>query len=339
MWSLEASITAIALAAVAITFAGLRLVAVADEVADRSGLGEALIGATFLGATTSLADITAVTTAALGGHASMAVSAAVGGIAVQTAFLAVADMCLRRINLEHAAASLPNLISASVLIVILGLVLLAPQVPDYSFWHIHPITILLFATYLLGMRLVQSGHDEPMWRPRSTSATTADESESDAVKHSKRRLALTFVCAGGTVAVGGWVLSEAGSSLMQHMNLLESAVGGIIIAIATSLPELVTSVAAVRRGALTLAVGGIIGGNAFDVLMVGIADIAYLDGSVYHHIKQQDLALTAITLCMTGFLLLGLLLRQRRGPGNIGYESVLILVAYAASIALLVFPY
>src|SRR5690606_12321679 len=124
----------------------------------------------------------------------------------------------------------------------------------------------------------------------------------------------TFLCAGGTVAFGGWVLSEAGSSLMHHMNLLESAVGGIIIAIATSLPELVTSVAAVRRGALTLAVGGIIGGNAFDVLMVGIADIAYRDGSVYHHIKQQDLALTAITLCMTCFLLLGLLLRQRRGP-------------------------
>lgn len=339
MWPLEVSLAAIAFAAVAITFAGLRLVSVADEVADRSGLGEALIGATFLGATTSLADITAVTSAALDGHASMAVSAAVGGIAVQTAFLAVADMCLRRVNLEHAAASLPNLISASALIVILGLVLLAPQVPDVSLWHIHPITMLLFASYLMGMRLVQSGQDEPMWRPYSTSSTATDEPEPDAPKHSWTRLILSFLCAGGTVAFGGWVLSEAGSSLMYHVNLTESAVGGVIIAIATSLPELVTSVAAVRSGALTLAVGGIIGGNTFDVLMVGIADVAYTGGSVYHHIKQQDLALTAITLLMTAILLLGLLLRQRRGPGSIGLESLVVLLAYAGSIVLLVSSY
>jgi cation:H+ antiporter len=52
-------------------------------------------------------------------------------------------------------------------------------------------------------------------------------------------------------------------------------VGGLFTAVSTSLPELVTSVAAVQQGALTLAVGGIIGGNSFDVMFVAFADIAY----------------------------------------------------------------
>lgn len=335
MWSLEFSLLAVSLAAGVIAVAGYHLVSVADEIADRTRAGEALIGATLLGGTTSLADITAVLSAAHGGYASMAVSAAVGGIAVQLAFLALADLALRRVNLEHAAASLPNLVSTSVLIMILSLVLTAPQLPDWTVWRVHPITFLLFAAYFFGMRLVLLGQQEPMWNPRQTTDTRVDEPAAKPDHRSWRRLIIIFLIAGSSLAVAGWVLSEAGRALMEHLGLLESAVGGIIIAVSTSLPELVTSVAAVRAGALTLAVGGVIGGNSFDILMVGMADIAYSPGSIYHHIQVQDLALTALTMFMSVVLLLGLLLRQRRGPINIGLESTLILLAYAISVVLL----
>lgn len=335
MWSLQLSLVAIAVAVAVITVAGHQLVVVADEVADRTGAGEALIGATLLGATTSLADITAVVSAASHGYASMAVSAAIGGIAVQTAFLAVADLTLRRVNLEHAAASLPNMISASMLVLILSLVLIAALGPPMSVWQIHPVTVLLFVSYGFGMRLVLQGREQPMWRPHRTVETRTDVENPDSGRRSMTAVVATFVIAGGLVATAGWTLSEAGRALMLHLDLLESAVGGIIIAIGTSLPELVTSVAAVRRGALTLAVGGIIGGNAFDTLMVGMADIAYREGPIYQHVNPQDLALTALTLFMSIVLLLGLLLRQRGGPGNIGLEGVLILAAYAVSLVLL----
>lgn len=339
MWSLEFSIAATGVAAAVIAFAGYKLVAVADEVADRTGAGEALIGATLLGAVTSLADITAVTTAAHGGFASMAVSAAVGGIAAQTAFLAIADWTLRGVNLEHAAASLPNLISVSVLVLILSLLLVASLGPPMAVWGIHPVTVLLFVAYGLGMRLVLRGKQYPMWQPRVTTATRADVKDDKPSNRSWSAIVTTFAIAGGSVALAGWTLAQAGHSLMNHLGLLESAVGGIIIAIATSLPELVTSIAAVRRGALTLAVGGVIGGNAFDTLMVGMADIAYRDGSVYHHINVQDLALVAVTIFMSIVLLLGLLIRQRGGPANIGAESTIVLAAYVVGLVLLNFQY
>ena len=66
-----------------------------------------------------------------------------------------------------------------------------------------------------------------------------------------------------------------------------SLVGGLFTSVVTSLPELVTVLAAVRVGALTLAVGDIVGGNTFDVLFLAAADLAYTEGSLYAAIDQR----------------------------------------------------
>lgn len=73
----------------------------------------------------------------------MAVSNALGGIAVQTFFLAIADMVYRRANLEHAAASAPNMMQNGLLIVLLALILLTPNLPEVTVWGIHPVTPIL----------------------------------------------------------------------------------------------------------------------------------------------------------------------------------------------------
>ncbi|HEX2018119.1 MAG TPA: sodium:calcium antiporter, partial [Aurantimonas sp.] len=108
-------------AAVVIFFSGLRMTGLADRLADRTGLGEAIIGAVLLGAATSLSGIIVSVTAALDGRASLAFANSVGGIAAQTVFLAVADMFYRRVNLEHAAADLGNVFQGIVLMVLLTL--------------------------------------------------------------------------------------------------------------------------------------------------------------------------------------------------------------------------
>ena len=96
-----------------------------------------------------------------------------------------------------------------------------------------------------------------------------------------------------------------------------------------------TSIAAVRQGALTLAVGDIIGGNSFDVLFIAFADFAYRDGSIYGAIAESQSFVIALTILMTGILLLGLLRREKYGIGNIGFESFLILLLYLGGFALL----
>ncbi|MCA9453872.1 MAG: hypothetical protein KC584_14815, partial [Nitrospira sp.] len=123
--------------------------------------------------------------------------------------------------------------------------------------------------------------------------------------------------------------------LVTHTGLSETLVGGVFTTMSTSLPELITSLAAVRRGALTLAVGGIIGGNTFDTLLVAFSDFAYQDGSIYHAATNQQVYLIALTMLMNGILLLGLLRREEHGIGNIGFESFSILLVYLGGIVIL----
>jgi cation:H+ antiporter len=104
-----------------------------------------------------------------------------------------------------------------------------------------------------------------------------------------------------------------GIGLVRQTGLSQTAVGSLLTAVATSLPELVAALAAVRQGALTLAVGGIIGGNTFDVLFLAFSDFAYREGSIYHALSDAPLFIMSLSILLTAVLLLGLILRERRG--------------------------
>ncbi len=134
--------------AIVIGFVGFKMARFADELADRTGLGEAIVGAVLLGASTSIPGITASVVSAIDGFPSMALSNAFGGIAAQTTFLAVADITYRKVNLEHAAASVENMMQGSLLIALLGVLFLALSGPQISFWGIHPATPILLLSYI-----------------------------------------------------------------------------------------------------------------------------------------------------------------------------------------------
>jgi len=113
---------------------------------------------------------------------------------------------------------------------------------------------------------------------------------------------------------------------------LPSGIVGFTITTAiTSLPELVTLIAAVRIGALTLGVGGVIGGNVFDTLLITVADVAYLEGSIYRSAGPSSLVLLGGTVLITAILTSGLVVRDRKG---IGFEGLAIPGAYAATVVL-----
>ena len=306
--SLPVGISLFVIAAIVIGLVGTRMCKVADQLADATGWGEAVVGAVFLGGSTSLSGIVTSVTAASGGHAELAVSNAVGGIAAQTAFLAVADMFYRKANLEHAAASIANLIQGTLLMSLLAIPLLASSSPQVSLWGIHPATLFIIAAYLFGLRLVSQAEEKPMWKPRYTEKTELDEPAGiTKVNVSLTRLWFEFILYALILALAGYLIAQAGVFIAFKTGLSESLVGGLFTAVSTSLPELVVTVAAVRRGALTLAVGGIIGGNCFDLLLLAFSDIAFRSGSIYAVISQRQVFVISLTILMTGVLLLGLL--------------------------------
>jgi cation:H+ antiporter len=320
------AVVLLAVAALVLGVGGVRFTRVVDRLADRTGLGEALAGAVLVGAVTSLPGLITSVVGAAEGNASFAVSNSLGGIAAQTAFLAIADLTYRRANLEHAAASLANLVQALLLITLVGIVLLAVAAPEMTVLGVHPATAVLPAAYLYGLRLAQATGREPLWAATQTRETRQDVPDDDQGGDSLSRLWAEFAGLAVVVATTGYVVAVAGLTLIAETGLSSSFVGTAMTAVVTSLPELVTVLVAVRIGALTLAVANIIGGNSFDVLFVAAADVAYREGSVYHAIDAGTRAVLALVVLLTAVLAAGLVRREREG---IGFEGVVILVLYA----------
>lgn len=328
---------AFAACAVVIAVFGSKMAGYADVIADRTGLGEALIGSVLLGAGTSIAGIVTSTTTAASGAADLSVSNALGGIVAQTMFLALADIFYKRVNLEHAGVSAVNLGQATVLIVLVALPVMAWAAPPITVLGVNLLSPVLIVVYLIGLHNAHRIHQEPMWLPKQTEDTKEDEAGEDDNRHS---LAMLFVLFAGLVIVvgaAGYVVGETGLALSRRLGLSGSLVGSLGTATVTSLPELVTTIAAVRRGAPQLAIGGIVGGNMFDSLFVAASDFAYREGSIYHAISDATLFWMGLVIVMTAVLLLGLLRRERQGPGRIGWESVVLIGLWAIGAGLQIY--
>ncbi|EAR52231.1 Sodium/calcium exchanger membrane region protein [Oceanicola granulosus HTCC2516] len=319
---------------VVILLLGVRMTALADRIADLTGLGEAVVGAVLLGAATSLSGVVVSVTAALDGRASLAFANGIGGIAAQTVFLAVADMIHRRANLEHAAAEVTNLFQAALLMVLLALPLVAWSAPEVSFWSVHPVSLLMLAGYIAGVVATRRARQTPMWRPVRTKETRPDDPDEEVARSGAARVIGVFVFLMVLMGIAGWLVAQSAVAIVTRVGISETIVGALMTAVVTSLPELVTTLAAVRRGAMQLALGGIIGGNTFDTLFLAASDAAYRDGSIYHAVARTDFLWLTVGMLMTGVLLMGLILRERDGPFRIGTESVLLLAIYGGAVAI-----
>ena len=321
-----------------IAIAGTKLSKVADQLADITGLGEAIFGAIFLGSVTSLPGIITSVVSAYEGFPRLAMSNAIGGVAAQTLFLSIADISYPKINLEHAAASFANLMQGVLLVVLFAFVLVGMSGPELTFWHIHPFSFLLLMFYILGMRLISRAKDYPMWNPKETKETVQDVPDDKNIKHlNKKKVIAKFLFLALMVSAAGFTVAKTGIQIAERTGLSESFVGSMLTAVATSLPELIVSIASIKQRALTLAVSNIIGGNSFDVLFVAFSDFAYLDGSIYHAVTNEQLFTIALTMLMTGILLLGLLHREKKGIAQIGWESFLVILIYILGNAYLFF--
>ena len=346
-WPLLPSLGVLAAMAVVIVIAGVRLTGIADTLAERTGLGDAVGGALLLGAVTSLPGNVTVLTGALEGDPGFALANPIGGIALQTVWLAIADLLYRRVNLEHAAASLQNVLQSVLLIAMLAIPVIAYATPDLRLGWIHPMTLLIPALYAYGLTLLRRMQREPLWQPVHTDQTADGDGEDDgdgdgdgeAVdadpahqdQRSTARLWRLLAVMGLITGVAGWLVGRAGLSVIAEAGLDSGVVGFTLTTAISSLPELVVLLTAVRMGQLTLGVGNIVGGNVYDILMISVADVGYLEGPIYRDAGPTSLILLGGTLVMTAVLAAGLLMRDRKW---IGFEGVSIPLIYVGTVAL-----
>lgn len=111
--------------------------------------------------------------------------------------------------------------------------------------------------------------------------------------------------------------------------------GTWLVGLSTSLPELVASIAALRLGAFDLAVGNLIGSNAFNMAILIVVDLAHPGGSIFVDASRTH-ALTAVSgIILMALGLSAIVYRAKKRFTMLEPDSALIVLAYALTMWML----
>ena len=315
-----------------IWFGGYRLSIYGDAIAERNNWGRAFVGALLLGIVTSLPEVATSVSAAALGSAPLAVNNLMGGIAMQIAVLAVVDLLFVKGALTFFSPK-PVLLMCGVLLVFqLSLTLAAMAAGEFfSLWGVGLWPVVLMSAYVVSVFFMYRYEGRERWvaadipdESYEEESPTADRKTQDETV-SRFKLYALFAGSALLVLVGGYAASATGDALAEQTGLGGSFVGATLVALATSLPEVSTTMGAVRVGAYTMAIANIFGTNALESGLLLICDIAYRGGLILEAVDRSAQFAAAMGILVTCIYLWGLLERRNKTVLGMGVDSALVL--------------
>jgi cation:H+ antiporter len=304
-----------------------------------------------LSAATSLPEVaTTVTAVTILNNPTLAVHNLLGGVAMQTGILAVADATKgRRGALTFFSPNFVLLIEGVGLVLLLQITIAGatadglPAVFSISLW-----SILLLLVYAGVMYIVYRYRGQPRWTPSALddvpeevrgelggieqdSQQPSDEGEG----RSLRSLWLLFAALSLLVLLGGWLVTQTADVLAEQTGLGSAFLGATLLATATSLPELSTTIAASRNQRYTVAISNVFGSNAFDVTLLFLAELLYRRDTILKYAESSAVFVATIGAIMTCIYLWGLSERENRTVLGVGWDSAAALLVYVGGMTVL----
>ena len=331
--------------AAATWIAGVYLSNATDALDVRFGLGEALGGLILLAIAGTLPEIAITVSAASAGHYGLAVGNLIGGVAVQTLVLVILDVVSgpQRPPLSFLVGSLVPVIEALLVVSVLGTALGGVALaPSTNIAGASPTSIAAVALWVSGVWVVNRVRKRSNWRveaPRSMPGRASVRERHPRHPHPYAKannagVLGIFLAASVVTLVAGVSLQDSGNLLAGRFGIQGAVFGATVLALATALPEISSGIAAVRLGDMQLAVGDILGGNAFQICLLLVADlIAGTPVIVAAH--DSDVWLGATGILMTGVAAVAIIARPERKVLWMGLDSILLVVIYAIALVLL----
>lgn len=318
---------AFVVAAAVVWALGVRLTRVLDVLAERTGLGRALVGMLLLGGITSLPELANVIGASTTGEPALAINNLLGSAAINVFLLAAVDAVIGRNAVTSVQAQPATLMMCVLSMLVLVLTAAAIVTGDAAVLGIGMSSITISLASILFFALAAGYDRRASWRvPRARSRATGP-----AELWSHRRLAgLWSEIAALAVAIflAGLTLSLSGEIIAERSGLGAGVVGFLLIGVATSLPELSTVTTALRLKQYELAFGQVLGTNFVNLALFLIADLVFRGGLVINELGRFEVILALLGAVLTGVFLVGLL--ERRDPRimRMGYDSLAVILIF-----------
>lgn len=230
-------------------------------IAKRFKVPELIIGATVVSIGTTLPEVMVSVTAALNGNGAIAYGNAIGSIICNTALIAALTVAIRPAPVNRKTIVTPVLFffgSAAIYTVA------AYLFGTFDRW-LGIVMLVVFGAYMV--TTVYKGFKNP------TVESTEEDGEADSKAGSLIKNIVVLVISAVLIAVGADMLEASSVSLATMAGVPTEVVGVTVVALCTSLPELVTAVTALIKGYSALSLGNIIGANIFNLVLVSGAAV------------------------------------------------------------------
>ncbi len=291
-----------------ILFAGTRLARYGDAIGEKTGLGGLWIGLVLLAAITSVPElVTGVSSAALVGLPDLAMGTLLGSCLFNLLILALLDILYRPAPVL-SKARLRHVASAGVGILLIGIALgsiwAGGMFSGFALGWVGIPSIIILILYLVGVR--------QMFRFERSHPVQLEAASPKYAEIPLRTVYLKFILAAIAVIGAAIWMSFIGGEIAETTGWGTSFVGSLFLAISTSMPELVVTIAALRLGALDMAVADILGSNMFNIAIIFAVDLFYTQGPILSSVSSTHLITAAVAMVMSLLVIVGLRFPQKR---------------------------
>ena len=307
-----------------IVAAGFYLARYGDVIADKAGLSGSWIGLALLATVTSLPElVTGISSVTIANEPDIAVGNVLGACVFNLLILALLDATYRR-SVIFSAGGRGHLLTAAfgiLLIAMAGAGLLMAQAGHMpAFGHVGLYAPAFLLVYLLAMRAVF----------RYERAQVVQFEADQAARYPEitlRQAGTRFALAAVAVVAAGSALPFLAADLAELMGWSKSFVGTQFVAAVTTLPEMTVTIAALRLGAVNMAIANLLGSNLFNIAILAVDDAFYLPGLLLADVSPVHAVTALSAVAMSAVVVAGLLARPRDRIGGIMSWPGLALVA------------
>ena len=292
-------------------------------------MGRVWIGAALIPLATSLPELTSSSGAAWINAPNLAIGNIFGSIMFNLLIIAIADFA-------HGSAPLLREVSTGqILTAILGIFLCAITAlsmllkPSFLLAGVGVDSLILIILYFLGILVIFK------YSKRNKPEDVLGVPEENYIAHSLPLTNIKFLIAAIIIIFAAMELAKVANSLADLTGWGTTFMGTIMLAIVTSLPELVTALAAIRIKAYDLAIGIVLGANILNMTIPFFSDIFYDGPPILSVVSPQHIVSALMAIILTSIAIASVVYKPKRTVFNLGIAGWLIFIVYFLGIFLI----
>lgn len=313
-----------------IVFAGSNLSKYGDVIAEKTGMGRTWVGVVLMASVTSLPElITGVSAVAIFDLPNLAIGNVLGACMFNMLTIAVLDVLSGPTPISTRAHQ-GQVLAAGFAVLLLALVSMSiaagESMPALGWIGLYSAAFLLI--YVISMRTVF------LFERRRIAEFLREKAEAARYDSITLGRAYRNYAINGVLVISAAIyLPSLGNQIATATGLGNTFVGTTFLALTTTLPELVVSIAALRIDATDLVYGNLFGSNLFNIAILAVDDLLYFKEPLLNAAAPGHIVTANAAMAMTAIAMIGLTYRVSRKRFLFAWDSFALVIVYLCAVS------